>query len=82
MSEPCVACPFNDGFTWEATNAQNLACLPSAGHMLQLFDQSHIALSCHENQSIPCKGLSENRKTSEARLMRYSDWYSGKEVNA
>lgn len=76
-TEPCIACPFNDGFTWEATDAQNLACLPSAGDMLELFDNSRTALSCHENQSTACRGLSQNRKTDGATVLRYEDWYYG-----
>lgn len=75
----CVACPFNDGLTEEATVGQNLGCLPTAGQMIDLFDQSGVALSCHKKPKTPCRGLCENRTVpKKVKVKSYEDWYHGK----
>jgi len=74
---PCIACPFRDGETLEATQAQNLGCLPSSNEMVKRFDERGESLSCHGNEDIACRGLSECRKTEGAKVIRHSAWYEG-----
>lgn len=71
----CVACPFRDGENEEATIAQNLGCLPSKFDMIEKLDREQVALSCHENDKVPCRGLAEVRNVSKAEVKAYSDWY-------
>lgn len=77
---PCISCPFNDGITQEATEAQNWACLPSASEMISTFDQSGIALSCHHDLLNACRGLAGCRETSGAAVLSYHAWYHGAAV--
>lgn len=74
----CSACPFRDGETEEATRAQNLGCLPSASDMVKLFDENGVALSCHDNKNLACRGLASIRDTTNAKVKPYEDWYHGK----
>jgi len=74
----CLACPFRDGENEEATKLQNLGCLPSAFDMIEMFDEENISLSCHDNESIPCRGLSSVRGTQHSLLKTYTDWYHGR----
>lgn len=72
----CTACPFNDGFTEEATNLQNLACLPTAFDMLEHHERGEV-ISCHCNNATPCRGMAAVRDVSKDRLVPYEDWYRG-----
>ncbi len=58
--KPCLACPFNDGWTEEATRVQNLGCLPTSGEMLTHFDKTGKAMTCHDTDK-PCRGLCAER---------------------
>ena len=75
---PCIACPFNDGITEEATIGQNYGCLPTSQDMIERFDLVGEALSCHENDCLACRGLSAVRKTGGVTVAPYSGWYEGK----
>ncbi len=74
--KPCIACPFNDGLTDEASQAQNYGCLPSAFDMIQHFDQKGVSISCHNNAHRRCNGLLQERPDAAHKPVRdYSDWY-------
>ena len=72
--KPCIACPFNDGLTAEATQGQNYGCLPTPDDMLQLAKRG-IALSCHDNEKAVCTGLREHADVSNCTLLPYCEWY-------
>lgn len=73
----CEGCPFNDGDTLEATQAQNWGCLPSSQEMKENFDKLGIAHSCHEDENKPCVGLSVARPQAlSAPIFKYSEWYN------
>lgn len=74
---PCIACPFNDGLTDEATQGQNYGCLPSPTDMLKLWDEQQIALSCHGKQDIACRGLAATRNVTNGEILAYGKWYRG-----
>ena len=74
----CESCPFRDGETESATAAQNLGCLPSAHEMIVRFDSEGVALSCHNDDSTPCRGLASVRSVKGAPVLGYSSWYHGK----
>lgn len=76
-NERCLGCPFNDGLTEEASIAQNYGCLPTANEMIERFDKSGLALSCHEESKIACRGLSEVRDTQDSEVLGYPEWYRG-----
>jgi len=71
----CQACPFRDGENKDATVAQNLGCLPSARNMIKLFDEEGVSLSCHNDDEMPCRGLSSVRNTKNTTIKAYTDWY-------
>ena len=71
----CLACPFNDGLTEEACQAQNYGCLPTKQEMVNTFDKTGKSLSCHEDGSKPCRGLMTVREIDINRILEYSDWY-------
>jgi len=77
-SKACVACPFRDGENEEATVGQNYGCLPSAFEMEEMFDKEGVALSCHDNDRAPCRGLAEVRDVRLRPVKAYSDWYHGR----
>ena len=73
---PCNGCPFNDGITHEATQAQNYGCLPSSFDMVQHFDENGISISCHMRADRLCRGLAKVRPEATTKPIRdYSDWY-------
>lgn len=83
----CPACPFNDGLTEEASQAQNYGCLPTAGDIVTLKRTSGQNWSCHDDESKVCSGLchrakSENLNLAEGGLIRYSSWYHHGEAAA
>jgi len=55
--KPCKGCPFNDGITEEATDAQNLGCLPSAYDILKILSDSGKHWACHGHSDLTCGGL-------------------------
>lgn len=73
--DPCVACPFRDGENEEATMAQNYGCLPTHSQMLDEFDLTGIALSCHNDDAKACRGLAKFRDVTNTKVKAYSDWY-------
>lgn len=74
----CNGCPFNDGFTLEATQAQNWGCLPTQEDMVSKWDNEQVALSCHEHNNKPCKGLVNFRpEAAFGKVLSYSNWYKG-----
>ena len=75
VRRPCVACPFRDGETEEATLGQNYGCLPSRFDMVEMFDENGTAMSCHENDKKVCCGLASVRDVSVAKVKAYSDWH-------
>lgn len=73
---PCNACPFNDGWNEEATIAQNYGCLPTALDMIDLFQKTGLAMSCHNNDRRACSGLCNHIPESRrATVYPYSQWY-------
>lgn len=75
VRRPCVACPFRDGETEEATMGQNHGCLPSSFDMVAMFRFRKTAMSCHENDTTACRGLASVRDVSGAEVYPYSEWY-------
>lgn len=74
--KPCNGCPFNDGVTLEATQAQNYGCLPTAQEMMEHFDNKKISISCHGKLGAICRGLLRERPEAEVHPIRdYCDWY-------
>lgn len=78
----CNDCPFNDGVTEEACQAQNWGCLPTKEEMVRIHEHYGVSLSCHERQYMACIGLSEVVDTDEDKVCSYSDWYQGKSIYA
>ncbi len=73
--KPCIACPFNDGFTDAATQAQNYGCLPTAREMLEHFDRNGVSISCHNKADRKCRGLLSERPVAiDAPVRDYADW--------
>lgn len=54
--KPCTTCPFNDGITDEASQAQNYGCLPTRFDMMKHFDQKGVSISCHNSAHKRCIG--------------------------
>lgn len=81
-SVPCQYCPFRDGENEEATKYQNLGCLPSSHEMAALFDNSGVAMSCHDNDKIACRGLASVRQVAGRTVKAYSDWYRNGQMTA
>ena len=77
-SSKCNGCPFNDGLTEEASLGQNWGCLPPPNEMVEYFDSSGVAISCHGNEKKACSGLSEVRDTSSSPIKSHRDWFEGK----
>ena len=73
-SKACLCCPFRDGENEEATEYQNLGCLPSSHEMTALFDGRGVAMSCHDNDKIACRGLASVRRVAGKPVKAYSDW--------
>lgn len=72
----CNGCPFNDGITEEATQAQNWGCLPTKEMMVERFDSHRQAHSCHDADNKPCRGLCAIRPAAtNAPVIAYSKWY-------
>ncbi len=76
----CVSCPFNDGYTHSASEAQNLGCLPSPYDIIQMKKASGQNWACHDDESKVCAGLCHSAKDqgldlSQGGLIRYSSWY-------
>jgi hypothetical protein len=76
----CECCPFNDGINEEATDSQDLGCLPSKFDMLNLLHNEEIALSCHDRQNIACRGLAKVANVRKARVWPYSNWFKGDKI--
>jgi hypothetical protein len=72
---PCIACPFRDGENEIATQAQNYGCLPTKHEMIETFDSTGVALSCHDNDKV-CKGLASVRDVSSANVKTHKEWYN------
>lgn len=75
MSKPCDSCPFNDGFTASATEAQNLGCLPTRFDILGYKDGYDLNWHCHSNEKKVCAGFKEERNTETGKSLLYSVWY-------
>lgn len=75
----CESCPWN--CTSSSEMAQNLGCLPTPKEMVKLNSEGK-ALSCHDDESIVCKGLRCGlKKLGEEvapEIKKYTDWYRGK----
>lgn len=76
----CTSCPFNDGLTEAASNAQNLGCLPTPFDIIQMKRESGQNWACHDDETKVCAGLCHQAKEasldlSEGGLIRYSSWY-------
>jgi GNAT superfamily N-acetyltransferase len=76
----CTSCPFNDGLTEEAAQAQNFGCLPTAHDIVVMKRQTGQNWACHDDESKACAGLCHGAKDagvdlSEGGLIRYSSWY-------
>ncbi len=83
----CISCPFNDGVTFEASEGQNLGCLPSGYDIIQMKRRSGQNWACHDDESKVCSGLCHSAKDagldlSEGGLVRYSSWYHAGEEAA
>lgn len=78
MKHKCLCCPFNDGLNEEATQAQNYGCLPTSDDMIRMFDETGVALSCHENNTVGCNGLRQYTGVSKFSTVKsYEEWYRG-----
>lgn len=76
MSKACIACPFRDGESIEATQAQNWGCLPSSHEMIETAKTTDVALSCHDNEKIACRGLVEHMpEAANMAVKAHEDWY-------
>lgn len=76
----CVSCPFNDGLTDEASQAQNYGCLPTAGDIVAMKRETGQNWACHSDESRVCSGLCHSAKETgldlgSGGLVRYSSWY-------
>jgi hypothetical protein len=76
----CPACPFNDGYTEPASQAQNWACLPEPGYLVQLKRRTGQNWACHDDEKRVCAGLCHAAKDasldlSTGGLVRYATWY-------
>lgn len=76
----CVSCPFNDGFTFSASEAQNLGCLPTPYDIIQMKKSSGQNWACHDDETTLCAGLCHQAKEAnldltQGGLIRYSSWY-------
>jgi hypothetical protein len=60
----CNGCPFNDGWTEEATKLQDLGCLPDAKWIIDQKDRNQKNWACHSNKKHDCAGLAELRDCS------------------
>ena len=70
----CNACPF--AMTHESEFLQGLGCLPEPFEMIKRAKESNVALSCHENDKIACRGLCERiPEAAKMPVMGYSEWY-------
>lgn len=71
----CEACPFREGESQAANEAQNYTCLPTAGDNLHMFDRVGVSISCHENGKL-CRGLLAERPAAKDRpVLTYERWY-------
>jgi hypothetical protein len=43
--------------------------------MVEMFDSSGVAMSCHDNDKKACRGLAAVRNVTNAKVKAYSDWY-------
>jgi len=57
----CKGCPFNDGWTEEATKLQDLGCLPTAMQIVSAKDTENKNWLCHNSKKRVCGGLREER---------------------
>jgi hypothetical protein len=55
MAQPCLTCPFSA--TPEAEYAMNSGCLPHAGEIIALKQQTGHNWACHSNCNRACQGL-------------------------
>ena len=76
MSKACIACPFRDGETIEATQGQNWGCLPSAGEMIEGVEKRGLSLSCHDDNERVCRGLVEAVPEAAFKPIKsHEEWY-------
>ena len=76
MNSPCIACPFRDGDTVQATQAQNWGCLPTSHRMVEMVEEEGVALSCHDDNQKACRGLVEVKpEAASLPVKSYEDWY-------
>lgn len=76
MSKACIACPFRDGETLEATQGQNWGCLPSMQEMIEGVEKRGLALSCHDNDKEVCRGLIEAKPEAALQPIKvHEDWH-------
>lgn len=76
----CVSCPFNDGLTFAASEAQNYGCLPTAGEIVAMKRETGQNWACHDDESRVCSGLchvakDESLDLAQGGLIKYSTWY-------
>lgn len=76
----CVSCPFNEGMTAEADQAQNYGCLPTGYEIIQMKKRSGQNWACHSDENAVCAGLCHQAKPyeldlSQGGLIRYSSWF-------
>lgn len=87
LAGACTACPFNDGVTEEATEAQNLGCLPSSWDIMEMKRKSGHNWACHDDESRICTGFCHRAKeeglsVTSGNLIRYVTWYHEGEAAA
>jgi GNAT superfamily N-acetyltransferase len=83
----CASCPFNEGMTEEADQAQGYGCLPSGYDIIQMKQRSGQNWACHSNENKVCAGLCHQAKDrdldlSQGGLIRYSSWFHAGEQAA
>ena len=83
----CASCPFNEGMTAEADQAQNYGCLPTSGDIIHMKKRSGQNWACHSDENSVCAGLCHQAKPnnldlSEGGLIRYSSWFHAGEEAA
>lgn len=76
----CPGCPFNDGWTEAASQAQNWGCLPDAHYLVELKRRTDQNWACHDDGSKVCAGLCHSAKDQELNLgsgglVQYPTWF-------
>lgn len=77
----CNGCPFNDGWTEEATKIQDLGCLASKEEIIELKDTNNENWLCHNSKTKICGGLAEVRDISTGVKLPLRDYLDRCAVN-